>query len=325
MTLQQVLYALTIEECGSMNKAAEKLFIVQPTLSSAIQELENETGIKIFVRTSKGITPTPEGKAFLNDIRNLYRHYTLVKQKYGDDGNYRRKFGVSAQHYSFAVKAFVETAKRYDMKQFDFAVRETGTLNVITDVGSLKSEIGVLFISPRNEKPLRKLMTQYEVEFHPLVKGRACVYLWGGHPLAKEPSIGIEQLEPYPCLSFEQDEDDYYLAEEILSENVYPQTIRVRDRSTMLNLMVGLNGYTLCSGIISSDLNGEGFTVIPFREDTENPNSIMEIGYITKKNSPLSQMGEEYIAEMRRYLSAGGIIACTQPERRETEKTPNED
>lgn len=302
MTLQQVLYALTIEEFGSMNKASEKLHIVQPTLTSSIRELESEIGITIFVRTNKGVTPTPEGSEFLSDISNFYRHYSLLMQKYGGDGNYRRKFGVSTQHYSFAVKAFVEMAKHYDMKQFDFALRETGTKAVITDVGSLKSEIGVLYTSKRNEKALSKLMSEYDVEFHALVKGSAYVYLWGGHPLAAEESIGIEQLEMYPCLSFEQEEDEFFLAEEILSENVYPQTIKVNDRSTMLNLMVGLNGYTLCSGIISSDLNGDGYIVVPFREDEENPNSLMEIGYITKKNNILSRMGEEYIEELKKYF-----------------------
>lgn len=302
MTLQQILYVLTVAECGSMNKASEKLYIVQPTLTSAIQELENEIGLTIFLRTRKGVIPTPEGKEFLEDIKNFYRHYSLMKQKYEGEGDYKRKFGVSTQHYSFAVKAFTEMAKKYDMKEFDLAIRETETKKVLMDVGSLRSEIGILFMSSANRKTIEKIMKDEELEFHPLIKCRAYVYLWGQHPLAKEKTIGIEQLEPYPCLSFEQAEEEYYFAEEILSENTYPRTIKVTDRSTMLNLMVGLNGYTLCSGIISSDLNGDGYVVVPFREDAENPNSIMEIGYITKKNSMLSKMGEEYIEELNKYL-----------------------
>ena len=158
MTLQQVLYALTIAECGSMNKASEKLFIVQPTPTSAIQELENEIGITIFLRTRKGVIPTPEGLEFLDDIRNFYRHYSMVMHKYEGEGDYKRKFGVSTQHYSFAVKAFTEMAKKYDMKEFDFAIRETQTKKVLTDVGSLKSEIGVLFMSSRNRKAIEKIM-----------------------------------------------------------------------------------------------------------------------------------------------------------------------
>ena len=179
MTLQQILYALTIAECGSMNKASEKLFIVQPTLTSAIQELENEVGLTIFLRTRKGVIPTPEGAEFLDDIRNFYRHYNMVMQKYEGEGDYKRKFGVSTQHYSFAVKAFTEMAKKYDMKEFDFAIRETQTKMVLTDVGSLKSEIGVLFMSSRNRKAIEKIMKDEELEFHPLIKCRAYVYLWG--------------------------------------------------------------------------------------------------------------------------------------------------
>ena len=188
------------------------------------------------------------------------------------------------------------------MKQFDFAIRETQTKTVLTDVGSLKSEIGVLYISKRNEKALRKLMAEQELVFHPLIKCSAYVYLWGQHPLAKEKSISIDQLEHYPRLSFEQDGEEILYAEEILSENEYPQTIKVSDRSTMLNLMVGLNGYTLCSGIIASDLNGDGYVTVPFKEDEENPNSIMEIGYVIKKNSIISKMGEEFIKELNSIL-----------------------
>lgn len=302
MTLQQVLYALTIEECGSMNRAAEKLYIVQPTLTSAIQELEGEVGLTIFMRTNKGVIVTPEGREFLNDIRGFYRQYEAVLSKYQDEGTYKRKFGVSTQHYTFSVRAFMDMAKQYDMNQFDFAIRETTTKNIITDVSTLKSEIGILYISERNRKVMNKLFTEHAVEFHPLIKCRAFVYLWHEHPLAKNESISIEELHDYPCVSFEQGENGDFLAEEILSENYYPKTLRVTDRSTMLNLVRGLNGYTLCSGIIWGDLNGDGYIVVPYREDEENPNSIMEIGYITKKNSILSKMGEQYIEEMHAAL-----------------------
>jgi DNA-binding transcriptional LysR family regulator len=303
MTLQQIRYALTIAETGSMNKAAEKLFIVQSTLTSAIQELEKENGITIFVRTHKGMTPTPEGEEFLNDIRNIYHHYTQVSEKYQVEGNRKRKFGVSTQHYSFAVRAFVEMAKQYDVNQFEFAIRETQTRKVIMDVGSLKSEIGVLYVSEANEKALKKLFAEQELEFHPLIDCNAYVYLWRHHPLAKKKKIGLKDLQHYPCLSFEQDEGgDYTFSEEILNENVYPQTIKTRDRATMLNLMVGLNGYTLCSGIISEELNGEDYIVVPFEEDAENTNTVQHVGYLTKKNSVLSQMGKKYIEELKRYL-----------------------
>ena len=298
MTLQQVLYALTIQECGSMNKAAEKLYIVQPTLTSAIQELEHEVGLTIFMRTNKGVIVTPEGAEFLEDIRGFYRQYDIVMQKYSGEGTYKRKFGVSTQHYTFAVRAFVEMAKRYDMNEFDFALRETTTMDIIRDVSSLKSEIGILYINELNRKAMNKLLTEHSLEFHSLIKCRAFVYLWKDHPLAKMESIGMEDLEDYPCMFFEQGDNSEFLAEEILSENFYPKTLRVTDRSTMLNLVKALNGYTLCSGIIYGDYNGDGYIVVPFRGDEENPNSVMDIGYVTKKNAIMSKLGHEYLKEI---------------------------
>ena len=302
MTLQQVLYALTIQECGSMNKAAEKLYIVQPTLTSAIQELENEVGITIFMRTNKGVIVTPEGEEFLNDIRGFYRQYDIVMQKYSGEGNYKRKFGVSTQHYTFAVRAFVDMAKQYDMNDFDFALRETTTMDIINDVSSLKSEVGILYINERNKRAMNKLFVEHGLEFHSLIKCRAFVYLWKDHPLASQDSISIEDLQEYPCMFFEQRDQNEFLAEEILSENFYPKTLRVTDRSTMLNLIRALNGYTLCSGIIWGDLNGDGYIVVPYRGDEENPNSVMEIGYVTKKNSVMSKMGEQFIQEIHKAL-----------------------
>jgi len=303
MTLQQVLYALTIQECGSMNKAAEKLYIVQPTLTSAIQELESEVGISIFMRTNKGVIVTPEGAEFLEDIRGFYRQYDTVMQKYSGEGNYKRKFGVSTQHYTFAVKAFVDMAKQYDMNEFDFALRETTTMDVIKDVSTLKSEIGILFINELNKKGMQRLFTEHSLEFHSLIKCRAFVFLWKDHPLAEAKEIRIEDLQDYPCIFFEQVDNSEVLAEEILSENFYPQTLRVTDRSTMLNLIRALNGYTLCSGIVEGDLNGDGYKVVPFIGDEENPNGVMDIGYITKKNAVMSKTGHEYLEEVHKALS----------------------
>ena len=302
MTLQQVLYALTIQECGSMNKAAEKLYIVQPTLTSAIQELENEVGITIFMRTNKGVIVTPEGAEFLEDIRGFYRQYDIVMQKYSGEGSYKRKFGVSTQHYTFAVSAFVDMAKQYDMNDFDFALRETTTMDIIKDVSTLKSEIGILYLNELNRKAINRLFTEHALEFHSLIKCKAFVYLWHEHPLAKMESIGMEDLADYPCMSFEQGDNSEFLAEEILSENFYPKTLRVTDRSTMLNLVKALNGYTLCSGIVYGDYNGDGYIVVPFRGDEENPNSVMDIGYITKKNSVMSKIGVKYLEEIDKAL-----------------------
>lgn len=303
MTLTQLHYVITIAETGSMNKAAELLYVAQPSLTNAIKELEKELGITLFFRNGKGVTLTNDGSEFLLYARQIYGEYETVLEKYGKNGNYKKKFGVSTQHYSFAVKAFVDMAKEFDMSKYEFAIRETRTAEVIQDVSIMKSEIGVLYLSDYNRKAMEKLLNNAGLEFHHLIDCQAYVYLWKHHPLANEESISFEQLEGYPCLSFEQgDNSSFYLAEEILSTNEYSQIIHANDRATMLNLMVGLNGYTLCSGIICEELNGSDFRAVPYKDDAENPNSVMEIGYITRKNLVLSQMGKVYIEAIKRNL-----------------------
>ena len=303
MTLQQLYYAITIAESGSLNKAAEILYIAQPSLTSSMQELERELGITIFNRSGRGVTVTQDGAEFLLYARQVYSQYESLMDKYGKSQNVKKKFGVSTQHYSFAVKAFVELVKSFDTRQYDFAIRETKTKDVISDVASLKSEIGILFLSDFNRAAIMKLLRTAGLAFHHLIDCRAYVYLWSGHPLAKNRSIRFEELRDYPCLSFEQgDTSSFYFAEEILSTNEYPRTIKANDRATMLNLMIGLNGYTLCSGIICEELNGDNFLAVPFEDDSDAKNSVMEIGYITKDNTILSGIAERYIREIRAYL-----------------------
>ena len=303
MTLTQLNYLITIAETKSLNKAAEQLYVSQPSLTNAIKELEKELGITLFYRSGRGVTLTNDGTEFLLYAKQIYGQYESVLEKYGKGGSYKKKFGVSTQHYSFAVKAFVDMAKEFDMSKYEFALRETKTMEVISDVNTMKSEIGILYLSDFNRKAIEKLLKSYDLEFHHLVDCQAYVYIWKDHPLAKEASISFAQLNGYPCLSFEQgDNSSFYFAEEILSTNEYSQVIKANDRATMLNLMVGLNGYTLCSGIICEELNGNDFVAVPFRDDAQSPNSVMEIGYIVKKNTVRSKMGELYIEKLKEYL-----------------------
>lgn len=303
MTLQQIYYALITAESGSMNKAAKKLYISQPTLTSAMKEMEQEAGIQIFLRTSKGISLTNEGREFLMYARQVYQQYELLQDKYGEKGSRKRKFGVSIQHYSFAVKAFVEMVKKFGTLKYEFAIRETKTYDLIRDVATSKSEIGILFLSNFNRKILSKILNENDLEFHGLIDCDVYVYLWKNHPLADRESITIDELQDYPCMSFEQGEEgSFYLAEEILSENDYQRTIKVCDRATMLNLMVGLNGYTLCSGIICQELNGTDYIAVPFQYDEGEEQDRMQIGYIVRKHSILGEIGEAYIAEVRKYF-----------------------
>ncbi|MBQ8953225.1 MAG: LysR family transcriptional regulator [Clostridia bacterium] len=306
MTLLQLNYVIAISETGSFNKAAERLYVAQPSLTSAVKELEKELGIVIFNRTGRGATLTAEGMAFLPYAKQVQAQYQALLDAYGKAGARRQQFAVSTQHYSFAVKAFVEMARAVDVAQYEFAIRETRTRDIIDDVASLRSEIGILYLSDFNRKALTKLLSAANLSFHRLIECSAFVYLWRGHPLAGRQAISLRDLEPYPCLSFEQGDSNFYYAEEILSTNEYPRIIKACDRATMLNLMVGLNGYTLCSGIICEELNGGDYLAVPFQPDGDSADSAMEIGYIVRKNAVLSAMGEKYIAEIRRYLDGAG-------------------
>ena len=299
MTLQQLHYAIVISEQGSMNKAAELLYIAQPSLTSAIKELEREIGISIFNRSGKGVTLTADGTEFIPYARQVYQQYETLHEKYMG-GAVKKKFGVSAQHYSFAVQAFINMVKQFGTYDYEFAIRETRTSEVIEDVTTLRSEIGVLYLSDFNRQTMTKLFQANHLTFNKLMDCGVIAYIWKEHPLAKQESVSFEELDEYPCLTFEQgDRSTIYLAEEIFSTQELPHVIKATDRSTMLNLMKGLGGYTFCSGIICNDLNGSEYAAVPIRDDK----SLMEIGYITRKNVVLSDMGVTYINELKNYLN----------------------
>lgn len=303
MTLQQIRYIIKISEIGSLNKAAEILYVSQPSLTAAIKEVEGEFNITIFNRSSKGISLTEEGKDFIQYGRQIYLQYENLLEKFDRNIERRQKFSVSSQHYSFATKSFVELVKKFGTSQYDFAIYETKTREVIQNVSTQKSEIGILYLSDFNRKAITKILNTNNLSFTPLINCNAYVYISKNHPLANQSEISFEQLKDYPCLSFDQGaESSFYFAEEILTENEYPKTIKTNDRATNLNLMIGLNAYTLCSGIICEELNGSNYIAIPFKSDEKNPNSIMQIGYITKKNMILSQIAREYIDELKSYL-----------------------
>ncbi len=305
MTLQQLRYAIGISKVGSFNKAAETLFISQPSLTTAIHDLEDEIGITIFNRTSRGVTLTPEGEEFIARANELYNHYTSVLERYSKEEQKKKRFAVSTQHYSFAVKSFVNMVKKFNIDDYEFALRETKTKEVIDDVTSLRNEIGIIYLSDFNRKYITYLLREHDLVFQKLIDCNAYAYMWKNNPLAKKPYVNLEDLSEYPCLSFEQGESgNYYFAEEILSTNEYHRTIKANDRATMLNLMVGLNGYTLCSGIISEEINGSDYVAVPFKDAKGENDRKMEIGYITKKNFMLSTICRIYIREMEEYLSA---------------------
>lgn len=297
MTLQQLKYAITIADSNSMNEAAKRLFISQPSLSSSIRDLEEELGIELFIRSSRGILPTPDGMEFIGYARQVLGQFRLIEDRYIEKKEIKKKFSVSTQHYTFAVKAFVELVKKIGMDEYECAIHETKTYDVISDVKNFKSEIGILYLNDFNRKVLQKLFKENGLEFTELFSCRTYVYLWRGNPLAEKERITFEDLEEYPCLSFDQgNHNALYFSEEVLSTYDYKRIIKANDRATLLNLMVGLNAYTLCSGIVCEELNGDDYCAIPLDSQEE-----MMIGYVSRKGVPLSTLGKMYLEEIESY------------------------
>ena len=298
MTLQQLKYIITVAETGTITEAANRLYITQPSLTNAIHELEKEMHIVIFNRTNKGITLSREGEDFLGYARQVLEQAAILEDKYKNGDGGKKQFCVSTQHYSFAVNAFVDLIKEYGQDAYDFSLRETQTYEIIEDVARMRSEIGILFLNDFNEAVLQKLSKSQDLEFHLLFVAKPHVFISRRHPLASKEVITNEELQQYPYLSFEQGEhNSFYFSEEIFSAFERKKNIRVRDRATLFNLLIGLNGYTVCSGVIDRKLNGKDIIAVPLADESE-----MRIGYITHRKGRLSRLGSSYLEALKRYL-----------------------
>ncbi|MCQ5339503.1 LysR family transcriptional regulator [Eubacterium ventriosum] len=299
MTLQQLKYAITVAETGTITEAANKLYISQPSLTNAIHELEKEMNIIIFNRTNKGISISKEGEDFLGYARQVLEQAAILEDKYKGDNGGKKKFCVSTQHYSFAVNAFVDLIKKFGQDEYDFSLRETQTYEIIEDVARMRSEIGILFLNDFNEKVITKILKSYDLEFHQLFVAKPHVFISRKHPLAQNQVITNEELEQYPYLSFEQGEhNSFYFSEEIFSATERKKNIRVRDRATLFNLLIGLNGYTVCSGVIDKKLNGKDIIAAPLADESD-----MRIGYITHKKGRISRLGTTYLEALNKYFN----------------------
>ena len=298
MTLLQLKYVVEVAKTGNITEAAKRLYLSQPSLTNAIRELEKEMQITIFCRTNRGVTVTNEGDLFLSYARQVLEQTDLLTEKFTGKGAGSRHFSVSCQHYSFAVNAFVDVIREYGGKQYDFVLRETQTQEIIEDVSRLKSEIGILYTSSKNEEVIMKFIRQSDLLFEELFVAKPHVFLSSRHPLAAKATLSIEDLEDYPYLSFEQGEyNSFYFSEEILSTLDRRKSIKVRDRATLFNLVIGLDGYTVSSGVISRKLNGANIIAVPLLVE-----EYMRIGTIRQKNMPLTQYGESYMKALRKYI-----------------------
>ena len=291
MKLQQLKYVVKVAEVGNITEASRRLFVSQPSITAAIHDLEHEMGVVIFERTNKGVVVTSEGETFLGYARQVLEQADLLEEKYKGETQQVPHFAVSCQHYSFAVNAFVDVIREFNAFRYDFTLREEQTHEIIEDVSRMKSELGIIYLSKRNHEVIEKMLRSQDLLFEPLFIAEPHVFISSAHPLA-------ERLAPYPRLSYDQGiRNSLYYAEELHIAEAVDKSIVVTDRATLFNLAVGLNGYTVCSGVISHELNGENIISVPLDVD-----ETMTIGTITRRNTTPTRYGKAYREAIKRHI-----------------------
>ncbi len=298
MTLQQLKYIIEIAETGSITMAAQRLFIAQPSLSKSVAELEKEMGITIFSRSNRGVYLSEDGTKFLSYARQIVEQAQILESEYKSAPPPRRAFAVSAQHYAFVVNAFVELVREYEENKYEFTLRELKTAEIIEDVRTHRSDIGILFLCDFNREVIRHILQSEEIQFVRLFTAKPHVFVSKQNPLAERKSVTLNDLQDFPRLTYDQGvKNSFYFAEELHITAESPKNIIVSDRATLFNLLIGLDGYTISSGILSTDLNGENIVSIPLESDEQ-----MEIGYIITADRPMSAMTKRYLEHLNRYI-----------------------
>lgn len=305
MTIQQLKYIIKIVEQGSITKAAKQLYITQPSLSNAVKDLEKELNITIFNRTVRGIALTTDGAEFLSYARQVVEQTELLEQRYLNKKKSRQICSISTQHYAFSVNAFVELVKENSTDEYQFTLRETRTYDIIEDVKNMRSEIGILYLNNFNEKVMLKLLKENHLDFIPLFEAIPHVFVSTSNPLSSKTHVTLEDLEEYPYLSFEQGEfNSFYFSEEILPTIYRKKSLRVSDRATLFNLLIGLDGYTISTGVLSSDLNGDNIISIPLKTETLEK---IQVGWIVNSKTILSTAAKRYIEHLKMVINQYGF------------------
>ena len=303
MRIQQLEYLERIVEAGSINEAAKRLFLTQPSLSNAVKELENEMGIQIFQRSSGGISLTAEGREFMTYSKQILDQVNLMNERYKNGQQRKQSFSVSAQHYAFVVHAFVELIKSVNANEYQFTLRETETQNIFNDLAQFKSELGILYTNGFNQKIMQRLFKENNLVFTRLFVAKPHIFVSRYNPLTSKSSVNLSDLEDFPYLSYEQGEvNSFYFSEEILSTLSHKKSIKVSDRATIFNLMVGLNGYTISSGIISSKLNDDKIVAIPLNVDDD-----ITMGWLKHRQVELSPLAERYLTMLKEHIKGYGF------------------
>ena len=299
MTLQQLRYLIAISQHGSINAAAQSLYISQSNLSTAIKELERELGITIFTRSNRGVTLTNDGTELLGYARQVIEQADMLETRYARGSQSHMRLAVSTQHYYFSLQAFINVAEQCSSEKYDFILRECATGQIIDDVRTFRSDVGILYLDDFNGRVLRKALADADASFYPLFDAQVHVFVGEHHPLADRTMVSLEDLEPYPRYSFEQgNTNSFYYSEEPFGHLRRDRNIQFTDRGTLTNLLTSFNGYTISTGVLSSEMHA-GIVAIPLDVD-----STMQVGYIMHNERKPGALLLRYIDELCDVIAA---------------------
>lgn len=288
MSLQQLRYLLEISKHHSITKTASALFVTQPSISKAIKDLEEELDIVVLERTNKGVVFTQAGHELLFYATMVLDQMDAMSAHFKK--NTPMKLVVSSQHFGFAIDALAKWIAYYAKSPYELDIREGKTTNVIDDVATNKSSIGLLSLSALNRTFFERYFSAKELEFIPLATMAQAVFLRQEHPLAHEKTITLEQLVDFPCFTFQQDDMLLHVAEGALDVDNRAQLVYIKDRGTMNNLLANTDGYNVGTGCIVPGYMNPNIISIPLAGGTE-----IQIGYIQRQHTFLAPEIQHYI------------------------------
>ena len=297
MTLQQLRYVVEISRCGSITAAAQKLFIAQPSLSKSVRELEAELGIVIFERSRSGVMFTADGLELLGHARLIVEQTAALQERFLQERDEEMpRLSVSAQHYIFMIDALIDMMNEElgVQRNYELWVRKCWTMEVIDDIVTRRSQLGVLYLSNMTERFMRELLDKNGIEFTPLAEFGAHVYLRRSHPLARYADLTEEQLLPYPYVCYEQGEDSPYYSEEGIAWGNTAKTVYVADGLTLYGVLHHTDSYTIGSGCLMPGITDPEVITIPLRNRMER----MRIGWIKRREVELDSEMEGYVRHM---------------------------
>lgn len=299
MTLQQIRYINEISKHSSISKAAQALFVTQPSISKAVKELEDELGIRILDRNSKGILFTKEGSELLSYAKMLLEQtesitYHFNRQKNPDI----LKLCISSQHYGFAIQALAKLMETCHAKKYEFTIRECKTSDVIDDVYNNKSIIGILSIGDTTELFFQRHFTSKNLVFTPLKSMQIHAFLRKEHPLAGNDMVTLDQLKNYPCLTYLQDDSSFHFAEEALVVENPDKLVYIKDRGATNNLISNTDSYNIGTGCIIPNYMDSNIISIPIDGGEQ-----ISLGWIRRYDAALSPDILTYISYLEKCIS----------------------